>query len=79
MRKCLFRIWTVVGGLLMTTAVSAQKNLSDFSIADDCTPKAVVSRPASHPSSTKTISPFSNCHSYMVQKKSFSRPTGPMC
>lgn len=41
MRKCLFRIWTVVGGLLMTTAVSAQKNLSDFSIADDCTPKAV--------------------------------------
>ena len=37
MKKCIFRIWTVIGGLLMATAVSAQKNLSDYSIVDNCT------------------------------------------
>ena len=41
MKKCKFRIWTVIGGLLMATAVSAQKNLSDYSIVDNCTPEAV--------------------------------------
>ena len=41
MKKCIFRIWTVIGGLLMATAVSAQKNLSDYSIVDNCTPEAV--------------------------------------
>ena len=41
MKKCIFRIWAVIGGLLMATAVSAQKNLSDYSIVDNCTPEAV--------------------------------------
>jgi hypothetical protein len=41
MKKCIFRIWTVIGGLLLAAAVSAQKNLSDYSIVDNCTPEAV--------------------------------------
>ena len=41
MRKCIFRRWTLIVGLLAATAVSAQKNLSDYSIVDDCTPEAM--------------------------------------
>ena len=41
MNKHIFRIWMLIGGLLLATAASAQKNLSDYSIADDCTAEAV--------------------------------------
>ena len=37
MRSTFSRLWTAVGCLMLATAVTARKNLSDYSIVDDCT------------------------------------------
>ena len=72
MKTSFSRLWTTVGCFLLASAATAQKNLSDYSIVDDCTFQPVGS-------STRTTSPYFSFRNCKAQRRLSSMPTAPTC